>query len=164
MKGFLNNLNNKVKQMLQDETSIINEAKRRLEDKAVPIPVTSEMILYIFKKQNLEQITSLDVQIIGGSLIVKGTAKKMLVPISFSVELKPQSASRRMLIFKIVDLKPLNQSWIKKMVFNKPSMLSYSDDNISIDLNQIEKIRNIPVGNIKDFVIKENKIWISLGL
>jgi hypothetical protein len=88
----------------------------------------------------------------------------MLMSINFSIKLLPKSASGRVITFEVVEMKPLNQDWIKKRVFNKPTILSYENNHISIDLNEIDNIKKIPVGKIKSFCVKENKLFVGLGV
>ncbi|MDF0728891.1 hypothetical protein PY093_19960 [Cytobacillus sp. S13-E01] len=164
MKGLFSNLNNKVNEILKEESSFITQVKNKIEDKQVQIPINSEMILYILKKQEIEGISNLDVTITDDLMKISGIAKKMLLSIDFSFDLKPKSTSGRVITFEVVGMKPLNQEWIKNRVFNKPKVLSYHSNCISIDINEIESIKNIPVGKIKGFSIKDNKLLVGLGV
>ena len=164
MKDFLNKLNSKVSNMLEDENSLLSKTKKSLADKYIKIPITEEMFLYVFNKQNVEGIEDLTIEFAESTFQIKGSVKKMLIPIQFYIELKPKNANGRSLSFDIVELKPLNQDWIKKKLFNKPPVISYQDGVTTIDLNTFEKVKSIPVGTIKDFEIKNKRLYVSLGV
>ena len=164
MKSLFTNLNNKVNNLLKEESSLISQVKKKVEEKHLQIPISSEMILYILKRQNIEGISNLDVTILEESMKISGLAKKMMVSINFSIDLKPISASGRVITFEVISMKPLNQEWIKKIVFNRPTVLSYEDNCIMIDINELESIKKIPIGKIKGFSIKENKLYVDFGV
>lgn len=164
MKVLFNNLNTKINEMLQDDTSLISQVKNKVNEQPIQLPISQEMIAHLLNKQEIEGISNIDVKMINGVMIISGSAKKMLMSINFSFELMPKSASNRKITFEILSMKPLNQEWIKKKVFNKSTVLSYENSCITIDLNEIDNIKRIPVGNIKGFCIKENKLLISLAV
>jgi hypothetical protein len=59
---------------------------------------------------------------------------------------------------------PLNQDWIKKKLFNKPPFVNYQNGLLQIDLNGFEKVKAIPVGEIREFKIEDNKMLVRIGL
>lgn len=96
--------------------------------------------------------------------MISGEAKKMLLSTKFSITLQPVEVSGRKLSFNMVEMKPLNNEWIKQKIFNKLHSMVYNNGILTIDLNEIEKIRKIPVGKINKFEIKDKILWCTLGL
>lgn len=59
---------------------------------------------------------------------------------------------------------PLNQDWIKKKVFNKLPFANYENELLQIDLNTFETVKKFPIGQIRDFKIEDDKMWVKIGL
>ncbi|WP_108671375.1 hypothetical protein [Peribacillus acanthi] len=164
MKNLFTNLNEKISKMLEDDSSLLSKAKKKWEDQYVPVPITSEMILSLLHRQTFEGISNLEVQFVGDRMVISGSAKKMGMNIFFKVEMKAMSAAGRKINFEVVDMKPINQDWIKKKVFNQPPMMTYDSGHITMDLDAMESIRDIPWGTIKSFEIKDNMLWVGIGI
>jgi hypothetical protein len=134
-----------------------------LVPKSLKIPITSNMLLFLLKAQEIEGITNLDVAIKDGKVTISGYTRKMLMNIYFSIELEPTTFSGRMLSFRITDLKPLNQEWIKKKVFQEADIL-YENNIVTFNLNEIDVVKRVPIGKIKSINIDGNKLLVGIGL
>lgn len=164
MKNLFNKLNKTVNDMLQDETSLLSQTVKKLENKFVSIPISEEMLLLTLKKQELKEVTNLELKLTEETIVISGIAKKLLMNIQFSIELKPLHSIKRQISFEVITIKPLNHDWIKQIILNKPPFLMYEKGIVTMDLNQIEKIKTVPVGSIKAFEVKEGKLWVSVGV
>ncbi|MCA1031368.1 hypothetical protein LCL95_10055 [Bacillus timonensis] len=134
------------------------------KDLSIPIPITSNMLLMLFKRVDVEGLSNFDVLIHDEKVCFRGTFKKMLLNIPFQIDLKPVGASERKLSFEICRMKPINVNWINEILFNRASGVSYHNSNVTIDLNEFDQIRNIPIGTIRDVEVKNDKIFVRIGL
>lgn len=139
-----------------------------LKEKGISVPITSNMFSGILQSQTekfeFEGIYDLEVLFIDNYIKITGNAKKLLLKIPFKIELAPSKAEQRMVKFKIRSMTPLNQDWIKKKIFNKQPFVNYENELLQIDLNGFEKVKAIPIGQIQDFKIEEDKMWVRIGL
>lgn len=166
MNNFLKKTNEKLKDMLNNETSILDKTKEKLVDKGICIPITSDTLMHILQKQvnQNDKIYNLEIIFQNDFIRISGIAKKLLVKIPFTLDLKPLKSEKRLLYFEVKQIKPLNQEWIKSKVLNKPPLLTYIKGNMKLDLNGVEKIRAISIGNIQSFEIKDRKLWVKIGI
>ncbi|MCP8970951.1 hypothetical protein [Ectobacillus ponti] len=138
-----------------------------IEAGGIPIPVTADMLLMLFragtKQEKANEIHNLDVTFREDTVSISGFTRKMLMEIQFELQLKPVKAKDRTLYFEVVKMKPLNQNWIKNLVLNHPPVTVYEHGLLEVDLNHFETIRKIKVGNIQGFEVREQKIWITVG-
>lgn len=130
------------------------------------LPISSNLLLRIFEKRLARQNSVQDLSISMQNDLIRfsGVAKKLIFNMHFEIDLKPIHADKRMLYFQVDRITPLNLGWLKSKIFNRPPFLKYKKDMIMIDLNCINRIRDIPVGNVKGFKINEDKLWVKLGL
>jgi hypothetical protein len=134
------------------------------KEKYVPIPISEDMILRVLSRQDLEGVQNLKVKITDSYIEISGTVKKLMMSIHFEIDLEPIRTEKRTVDFRVLRMKPLNQDWVKKVLFNKSSALKYNKGILSIDFNKIDKVRAMPLGNIKKIEIKENKLRVGIGL
>ncbi|HSU79386.1 MAG TPA: hypothetical protein VLK78_03155 [Candidatus Angelobacter sp.] len=161
----LSNLHKTVIEMLEREGERqVAGALDTSKEKYVPIPISEAMILRVLNRQDLEGIHNLDVKIADTYIGIKGTIRKLRMSIHFQIDLEPLQTYKRTVDFRVLRMKPFNQDWIKKVLLNKSSALDYSKGILSIDFNKIDKVRAMPLGNIKKVEIKENKLRVGIGL
>lgn len=148
--------------------NLFQKAGGILKDKSIPIPITSGMFSWMLETQTekieAEGLYEVEVLFRDNYIQVSGIAKKLLLKIPFSIELIPSSAEQRIIKFDIRSITPLNHDWIKKKIFNKPPYVNFENDLLHINLNGYEKVRAIPVGQIVDFKIEDDKMWVRIGL
>ncbi|WP_158211503.1 hypothetical protein [Alkalihalobacterium alkalinitrilicum] len=157
-------MNDKFNERHYEETSILSRAKKELKEKFVTIQLTEDMLGWVVNKKKIKGITSIAVRLIEDKIVISGAMKKLRLTIPFRIDLKPLVARDRELSFKVVSLKPLNHHWITTKLLNKSPFLHYHKGIIHIDLNQIEKAKAIRVGNVKRFEVKDERLWIGIGL
>lgn len=136
-------------------------------EKAVPIPITADRLLWMFRKgiqEQEEEIRNLDVSLRGGTVCISGLTKKLLLQVYFEIDLKPLKAEHRTLYFTVPYMKPFNQEWMKRKVLNKPPYTVYEDRMLKMNLDEIDTIKSIPVGSIKHFEIRDEKLWVKIGM
>lgn len=66
--------------------------------------------------------------------------------------------------FKNEKFKPLNLDFLNKKIFNNPPFVTYDGKIIKIDFNNWEKVKKIPIGNIKNYELAEGKILLTIGI
>lgn len=163
MRDMIKNINQQVKSILE-EKSLLPIKINKYNNKHITVPITKETIEYLINKRNLDGIKNLEVDIIGEKMIVTGVAKKLLLNINFKIDLIISRVVERRVYFEIIEMKPINHEWIKKNIFKDHPYINYNCSIIDINLNVIDYIRLIPIGNIYKCEIKDNKIWVSLGV
>ncbi|MEH6943963.1 hypothetical protein [Bacillus sp. JJ722] len=155
----MKNINNDVR---YDDIWMMSQMKNRFEEKYVTIPIKAEMLLHLFRKQKIEGISNLDVVINNTSVVVSGMAKKVF-DIAFYVEIIPIRAEGRNLYFEIINMKPINQGWIKKKVFNTIPTVSFIKGLVCLNVNEIDKVKAIPFGTIQKMEVKANTLYVGIG-
>ncbi|MFY2253202.1 hypothetical protein ACOSZH_25225 [Priestia megaterium] len=166
MDSLFRKTNGKVKDMLNDEISILAKAQEKLVDKGIYVPITADMLKLILQKQvnKNDKIYNLEVEFQEDFIRVNGTVKKLLINIPFALDLKPVKSKKRVLYFEIKQMKPLNQDWIKTKVLSKPPYLTYTKGSMTLDLNQVKKIKSIPLGTIQSFEMQNSKLLVKIGI
>lgn len=132
----------------------------------VSIPISAKMIKSFIEKKSGQK--DLNVQITPEHIMLSGTTevKKMMLKktISFTVILKPVKIERRTIFFQLVQMKPVNLSFINNKLFNRPPFMEYYNRMIKIDFNQWDIVKKVPVGQIKSFELVEGALNIKLSL
>ncbi|MFC7395479.1 hypothetical protein [Scopulibacillus cellulosilyticus] len=166
MKKVFQKASQQLNDLKENKEVILANAKEKLSEKGISIPITSEMLLWFLKKKASQEkmIKKIDVNFNEDFIKLSGKVQKLLLKFDFEIDLKPLRAEKRVLYFGVAGMKPLNQGWIKRIIFSIPPGMSYKEGIISFDLNQFDKVRAIPVGNIQSFEIKNQKLWVKIGL
>lgn len=138
------------------------------ETAGVSIPISSNLLTRVLEKYQADTIENPQVQIDKEVVIISGTAmiKKFGISkkVNFSLQVKPKKAVNRTLIFELVRMQPIDLKVINKKLFQRPPIIHYHNRHIHINLNAIELVGKVPVGNIKDFTMEEEKIIVKFGL
>ncbi|MBM7572321.1 hypothetical protein [Aquibacillus albus] len=163
MKSILDILNHQVTTVTEKDYGTLASTNYKLLPRFVSVPIKKEMILYVLNRKKPKEINDLDVLFEDNYIIIKGKMKKMGLSINFSVKLLPIEMDGRMLQFRLMHLKPMNHPWLNKIIFNRPP-ISLKKDIVSVDLNQIEKVKSIPIGTIKKIEIRNQMIWLGIWL
>jgi S-adenosylmethionine synthetase len=149
---------------LEDEAGLLFRAKKELGEKYITIPITEPMLIRAVNRRKIKGVTNLTVRLIKDKIVVSGAAKKLRITINFCIEFQPLKAKNRILSLKLVGTKPFNQEWIINKVLNKYPYFHYQKGIIQIDLNQFEKAKSIRFGNVKHFEVRDEKLWIGIGI
>lgn len=149
MKNFINRI-----------TDIVS----KYSEHGISIPITPEMILYMLKKKELQDIENLDVTFEADAMKVTGVVRKLKVPVVFSITLIPERVLERNACFRMEKMTPIQAEWINRRIFNRPPYFSYEKGMINIDLNQIPQIQKIAVGKLIDCKIQDGKLWVKIGV
>lgn len=138
------------------------------EKKAVDLPLNASVFEKILERQSIEGVEDLQVKIEEGLLILEGDTKVKKFGLSknihFTLSLKPVHAEGRALHFELKKMKPLDFSTVHKKIFHKPPVVTYDERVIQIDLNAFDKVKAIPIGNIKKIAIQDEQFIVSIGL
>ncbi|RKL68189.1 hypothetical protein CR203_06795 [Salipaludibacillus neizhouensis] len=131
-----------------------------------PIRVSKDKILQLLQDNIKDENISISaVEFHDGLLIVTGSVKKITMTINFSMSLVPECTQNRIIHFRVKKVKPFHCNWLnKKLLKNKSPYVFYSNEIISFDLNQIEKIKSVPIGNLKNIEIKDGMLIVKIGL
>ncbi|MCI2255785.1 hypothetical protein L2D08_15570 [Domibacillus sp. PGB-M46] len=148
---------------------MFNKFKDKLTDistNGLPIPITAMMLESLIKMKSDEQ--DIKVEITPEHLVLQGTTevKKMMLKknVSFTITLKPVQLEKRMIVFELVEIKPVDMNFINSKIFNRPPFLEYTNRTIKIDFNTWDIIKKIPMGNIKSYEFVDGAINIKLSL
>ncbi|MEA3319905.1 MAG: hypothetical protein U9Q88_07735 [Bacillota bacterium] len=145
---------------------IKNGVNQMKNSKGIPVPITSNMLKEVLKRN--DKLQDVSVSITKGEFIVTGKAEADLKltkkDLSFSISLVPVKLEGRQLIFKVAKLKPLNLNILNKRIFDKPPHVNYSRGHIKIDFNSWDIVKMIPVGKITRYEMGEGRITIMVGV
>ncbi|WP_099363674.1 hypothetical protein [Fredinandcohnia onubensis] len=147
--------------------SILEKVKQHVNkiDKGVPIPITENMIHELIKKTDKVKDTNLLIANDGITLTGKIEVEKLFnKEVSFKIVLLPVKMENREIHLKIKNFKPLNLNFLNKKIFNNPPYLSYDGKLITINLNNLEKVKRVPIGNIKKYKLTDGKMIVSIGI
>lgn len=164
MNQLFHTLHAKVNKMVVGEVSLFSKVKRKVDEKFISFPVSSNMILRLIKQNHIQEIRNIKVSIEEETLIITGELIKWILIIPFTIELKPVHFENRKVSFEIIKMTPLNHNWLKNKIFNKPPEVTFMDNRICINLNEIARIKAIPIGTIKKIEVKNNKLLIGIGM
>ncbi|MCM3538573.1 hypothetical protein [Priestia endophytica] len=166
MKKIVLNVSEKWVSMLkeQKEKNYMSKTKEYLKKSGVWIPITPEVLLWCLEKKGNLPIIEPHLSFLEEGIAFSGKVKKLGISLPFEIRLSPFKASNRSLTFQVLYVKPLNSSWLKRKIFHNEPLSHYSQNLLTINLNEISKIRYVPVGNIKDFEIKDGKVFVKLGV
>lgn len=138
------------------------------EKKAITVPITADILNGIIQRYPIEAIDQAEVTIEKGLVKVSGTTKVKKFgfekELDFILHLKPVHVEKRTLQLELVEMKPLNFNTINKKLLQRPPVITYDNRLISVDLNAIDIVKKLPVGNVKQFEVEDNKIMVEIGL
>lgn len=148
---------------------MLNKLKDKLSSisaNGLEIPITSSVIEHLIKmKLGLQDAK---VKITPEYLMIQGTTevKKLMLKktVPFSVTLKPIHLDKRTIQFALIEMKPVDINFISGKIFKRPPFLGYVDRTIKMDLNALDVVNKIPVGNIKSYEMVEGAINIRFSL
>ncbi|MRG86159.1 hypothetical protein [Salinibacillus xinjiangensis] len=144
-------------------SNVWSRFKGKLAEKYISIPITRNMIQKLVEQNKPNVIKHIRIDFDNNQhLIVEGKVKK-LIEIPFIIKLKPLKPLGRKLVFDIVHMKPVQNQIINRMILNRSPLMTYQQSLI-LDLNQMNKIKKIPFGNIKRFEIRDQKLWCGIGV
>lgn len=148
---------------------MLNKFKEQLTNisaNGLQIPISTSMLEQLIRMKSGKQ--DIKVEITPEYLVLHGTTevKKMMIKknVSFKVTLKPIRLDKRTIHFEIVEMKPVDIDFISSKIFNRPPFLEYTNRTIKVDLNVLDVVKKIPVGNIKSYEMVEGTININLSL
>lgn len=127
-----------------------------------PIRISEELINRLLQLQPIEGTSNLQCTFEGENLVLTGTTKVMLVPVPFRLELSPVMAKGRRLQFDVVDLKPALKESMKKKLLKDAEGVIYEDNKLTVNLNEIEVLRDIPFGKLAGLRIKDKVLWCKI--
>ncbi|MFZ3577171.1 hypothetical protein [Virgibacillus sp. DJP39] len=144
----------------------LDELRNSLKDKGVTLAITSDLFLLALQKtmNKNNEIGDLTVSFDDGYLTIVGNKKVLFRLVKFYARLRPVDANGRVLTLKLEEAKPVKWNWLSKVILNRPPFMKFSKEVIKIDLNSIDKIRAVPIGNIIKFEIKDKILWVKVGL
>ncbi|SOC09147.1 hypothetical protein SAMN05880501_105186 [Ureibacillus xyleni] len=139
-----------------------------VEQKGITISITADILNNLINRYPIDSITNSKVEIEDGIVQLSGTTKikkfGLEKEIDFTLFLRPINVEKRNLQLELVNMKPINIDQINKKVLQRPPILTYEKSIISIDLNGIEAVRKIPVGNVQQLDVEDNKIIVGIGI
>ncbi|RXT06333.1 hypothetical protein [Ammoniphilus sp. CFH 90114] len=130
----------------------------------IPIPITAKMIQTALIQAQIEDVQKIKVTFVTSSLVIQGVARKWLLKVPFTLILQPSSVQGRVVSFVIREMHPIMNEKVNEQIFNRPPHLRYQDKQIFLDLNQLDVIRKIKKGSIKQMEIDGEILWLKVGV
>lgn len=131
----------------------------QLSKNGVTVPIKPMMLEQLIKRQSGQK--NIKVEITTGHLIIRGTTD---TNVSFMVTLIPVHIEKRVIIFEIESVNPVNLKMVDIKIFNSPPFSGYSNHTVNMDFNSWDIVKKIPVGKIKSYEMEEGTIKLSLSL
>ena len=131
----------------------------------VTIPIKPVMLEQLIKRQ--PELKDIKVEISSENLVIRGTTemKKGLIRknIAFEVALKPIHMEKRIILFELIRVKPVDINMINSRLFHKPPFAQYSERTVKIDFNSWDIVKKVPVGHIKSYEMTNGAINLTLS-
>ncbi|MFD1955293.1 hypothetical protein ACFSL6_14205 [Paenibacillus thailandensis] len=143
---------------------IIRTAAQTIKEQGGSIPITAAMLQLLLEMKPIEGVEQLKVELADERLTITGKVKRLIVPIPFTIALKPTRTQGRLLHFEVVQFSPADFETVKKKVLTQPPLVSYEQGEACFDLNGLDIVKKVPVGSISSVEIKSDKLWVRLGL
>jgi hypothetical protein len=154
---------------MEESFILFNKLKENLTNistNGLPIRITALMVESLIKMKSDQK--DIKVEITPEHLVLHGTTevKKMMLKknVSFTVKFKPIQLEKRMILFELVEMKPIDMNFINSKIFNNPPFSEYTNRTIKVDLNAWDIVKNIPVGNIKSYGFVDGAINVKVSL
>lgn len=160
MNEFLETMQRKLGE-LKDQSWTVESLLDKIAT-GTPIRMSEELVNRLLHLQPLEGTSNLQCSFEGEHLVLTGTTKVMLVPVPFRLELKPIMAKGRRIQFEVVDLKPSLKESMKKKLLKDADGVTYEDNKLTINFNDIEVVRDIPFGKLAGVRIKDKVLWCKI--
>lgn len=132
----------------------------------IPITVTAAMIERIIKMKSSDQ--DIKVEITPKHIVLSGTTevKKMMFKknVAFRITLKPVHVEKRTISFELVEMEPIDRSFINQRIFNRPPFFEFENRMIKMNVDAWNIVRKIPVGTIKSFELVDGALKMKLSL
>jgi hypothetical protein len=144
----------------------LKENLTNISTNGFPIRITAVMLENLIKIKSDQQ--DIKVELTPDYLILHGTTeiKKMMLKknVPFTIKFKPIQLEKRMIVFELAEMKPVDMNFINNKIFNSPPFLEYTNRTIKIDLNAWDIVKKIPVGNIKSYEFVDGAINLKFAL
>lgn len=166
MKQIINRLKNQLDSLARhpEVQKLKTHTEKALYRASIPIPLSSKMIQTAIVQAQVEDVQKIRVRIREGHLHISGEARKWMLKLPFSLTLRPSHAHGRTIAFFIQEMNPILNEKFNQHLFNRPPYLQYENQQIFLDLNQIEAIRKIRKGSVKQMEIRGETLWIKIGV
>lgn len=166
MTAFFDRIREELQQLAKsaEVEKVKEKASHIIHQAYIPVPLTSSMIQTLIVQAQLDDVQKIKVEIMDQAIRFQGVARKLLLKIPFTILLKPASVQNRILMLTIVEMTPINQNWLNGRIFHHPPHLLFQEGKLHLDLNEFEVIRQLNIGIIKDVEIKDNKVWLKIGV
>ena len=140
---------------------MLNKFKQKLSDMSkngVTIPVKPIMLEQLIKRQTEQK--DIKVEITSTNLIIRGTAGDM----SYEIKLKPAQMEKRMIVFDIESIQPVDVNRDDIIIFRNPPFSGYTKETVNMDFNSWDIVKKVPVGKIKTYEMNHGVINLTISL
>ena len=139
---------------------------KELSENGVTIPIKPRMLEQLITRQS--ELKDIKVEMTSEDVVIRGTTdvNKVMIKknIAFEVTIKPVHIEKRVIVFELVKVKPVDLHVINTRLFNKPPFAQYSERMVKIDFNSWDIVKKVPVGNIKNYEMVNGAINLTLSL
>ena len=140
---------------------MLNKFKQKLSDMSkngVTIPVKPIMLEQLIKRQTEQK--DIKVEITSTNLIIRGTAGDM----SYEIKLKPAQMEKRMIVFDIESIQPVDVNRDDIIIFRNPPFSGYTKETVNMDFNSWDIVKKVPVGKIKTYEMNDGAINLTISI
>ena len=124
----------------------------------VTIPVKPIMLEQVIKRQTEQK--DIKVEITPTNLIIRGTTKD----VPYEIKLKPAQMEKRMIVFEIESIQPVDVNRDDMIIFRNPPFSGYTKETVNMDFNSWDIVKKIPVGKIKTYEMNDGAINLTISI
>ena len=140
---------------------MLNKFKQKLSEiskNGVTIPVKPIMLEQLIKRQTEQK--DIKVEITSTYLIIRGTAGD----VSYEIKLKPAQMEKRMIVFEIESIQPVDVYRDDLIIFRNPPFSGYTKETVNMDFNSWDIVKKVPVGKIKTYEMNAGVINLAISI
>ena len=140
---------------------MLNKFKQKLSDMSkngVTIPVKPIMLEQLIKRQTEQK--DIKVEITSTNIVIKGTVGD----VSYKIKLKPAQMEKRMIVFEIESIQPIDVNRDDMIIFRNPPFSGYTKETVNMDFNSWDIVKKVPVGKIKTYEMNDGVINLTISL
>ncbi|MFS0781749.1 hypothetical protein [Bacillus sp. 1P06AnD] len=156
-------MKNRFETVVGHSASLKKTILEKISEHSLPIPISQQALQWILNHHS-DTLDGMHVDLIDEKLVLRGKYRAGIIPVPFELICRPVSADKRILCFYVEQMKPINQEWLRKKVFNSKNGSVYKEGHLYIDCNQMKTIKSLPLGSIKDMYVKKQTLWLKIGV
>lgn len=126
------------------------------------VQITTEMANSILKITEVRNLKNLNINFSKDVIVLKGSVHTKLVSPPFEIVLKLLNYEGRKIRFDLLKMNPLNIPPVNDVLLNNPPVTNFKGKVLTINLDEIEAIKDVLFGNISGVIIENGFLHVTI--